>query len=242
MGPFLEPAPGRLVRLSDRYALSADVGDTWTQVERIRLREEDLADAIAEVDGFLHESGTTRASWWLTERSTPTEEAFLAAGLQRLEEDYIFAAMVLTSEPPAVEGLEVREVETLEEYAEARRLSLAAFADPRQRLPSDEDLATEWEHRLDPRFAVWIDGRMASVGRGVYTRAGCYLMGGSTAEWARGRGAYRATVRARWDEAVRRGTPALAVGAGPMSRPILERLGFEQVLEFRRLESVRSDA
>ena len=54
------------------------------------------------------------------------------------------------------------------------------------------------------------------------------------------RGAYRAVVRARWDEAVRRGTPALAVGAGQMSRPILERLGFEQVLQFRRLESVRS--
>ena len=65
-------------------------------------------------------------------------------------------------------------------------------------------------------------------------------MGGSTAEWARGRGAYRAIVRARWDEAVRRGTPALAVGAGAMSRPILERLGFVQVLEFRRLESVAS--
>ena len=52
--------------------------------------------------------------------------------------------------------------------------------------------------------------------------------------WARGRGAYRAVVRARWDAAVARGTPALAVGAGPMSRPILERLGFEQVLQFRR--------
>jgi hypothetical protein len=229
------------VRVTDGYTLSADVGDTWAQVERIRLRGEDIPDAIADVDGFMHESGARRASWWLTERSTPGEDAFLAAGLQRLEEDYVFAAMVLTSEPPAVEGLEVRRVETVEEYAESRRLALAAFADPRQRVSSDEELAAEWEHRIDPRFAVWIDGRMASVGRGVYTRAGCYLMGGSTAEWARGRGAYRATVRARWDEAVRRGTPALAVGAGPMSRPILERLGFEQVLEFRRLESVRSE-
>jgi hypothetical protein len=26
-----------------------------------------------------------------------------------------------------------------------------------------------------------------------------------------------------------------------MSRPILERLGFEQVLQFRRIESIRSD-
>jgi hypothetical protein len=48
-------------------------------------------------------------------------------------------------------------------------------------------------------------------------------------------------VRARWDEAARRGTPALAVGAGPMSQPILERLGFRQVHQFRRLESVRCE-
>jgi hypothetical protein len=36
-------------------------------------------------------------------------------------------------------------------------------------------------------------------------------------------------VRARWDAAVERGKPALTVGAGPMSAPILERLGFEHV-------------
>jgi hypothetical protein len=242
MGPFLEPTAGRLIRITDRYALSADFGSTWTQVERIRMREDELPEAIADVDAFMHEAGTKRASWWLTERSTPQEEAFLAAGLERLEEDYLFAAMVLTSEPPADEEIEVRQVETLDEYIESRRLALAAFADPRQDSPSDEDLAAEWEHKADPTFVAWLDGRMASVGRGVYTKAGGYLMGGSTAEWARGRGAYRAVVRARWDEAVRRGTPALAVGAGPMSRPILERLGFRQVLQFRRLESVRSDS
>jgi len=240
MGPFLEPAPGRLLRLTDGYALSADFGNTWTQVERIRLSEEELPEAIADVDAFMRESGTGRASWWLTERSTPREEAFLAAGLQRVEGDYLHAAMVLTAEPPGVGGIEVRQLTTPEEYAESRRLSLEAFANPHQRNPSDEDLAAEWEHKADPTFAAWLDGRMAATGRAIYTRAGGYLMGGSTAEWARGRGAYRAVVRARWDEAVRRGTPALAVGAGPMSRPILERLGFEQVLQFRRLESVRS--
>jgi hypothetical protein len=242
MGPFLEPVPGRLIRLTGGYALSADLGDSWAQVERIRLREDELSGAIADVDAFMHETGTPRASWWLTERSTPGEEAFLAAGLRRVEGDYLHAAMVLTSEPPAVQGIEVRQLETVEEYVESRRLALDVFANPDQRNPSDEELAAEWEHRADPRFAAWIDGRMASVGRGVYTRAGCYLMGGSTAAWARGRGAYRAVVRARWDEAVRRGTPALVVGAGSMSRPILERLGFEQVLQFRRLESVRSDS
>jgi hypothetical protein len=241
MGPFLEPAPGRHLRLTDEYALSADFGQTWAAVERIRLREDRLAAAVADVDRFMRESGTPRASWWLTERSTPSEEAFLAAGLHRDETDYLHAAMVLTTEPPTVEGVEVRPVETAEEYAESRRLALDAFANPHQRDPSDEDLAAEWEHQVDPIFAAWLDGRMAATGRAIYTRAGGYLMGGSTAEWARGRGAYRAVVRARWDEAVRRGTPALAVGAGSMSRPILERLGFEQVLQFRRLESVLSE-
>lgn len=242
MGPFLEPAPGRLRRVADGYVLSADLGQTWAQVERIRLREDDLADAVADVDTFMRETGTTRASWWLTERSTPSEEAILAAGVHRDEADYLHAAMVLTVGPPGVEGVEVRPVVTFEEFVESRRLALDAFANPHQRNPTGEELAAEWERQTDPIFTAWLDGRMASVGRAIYTRAGGYLMGGSTAAWARGRGAYRAVVRARWDEAVRRGTPALAVGAGPMSRPILERLGFEQVLQFRRLESVRSDS
>jgi GNAT superfamily N-acetyltransferase len=43
---------------------------------------------------------------------------------------------------------------------------------------------------------------------------------------ARGRGVYRALVQARWRAAAARGTPALTVQAGRMSRPICERLGF----------------
>jgi hypothetical protein len=241
MGPFLEPAPGRLRHIRDGYVLSADFGQTWAQVELIRLGEDELATAIADVDGFMRESRTERASWWLTERSTPDEEVFLAAGLQRVEGDYLHAAMTLTTEPPEVAGVEVRPIETLEEFVESRKLAVDAFANPHQHWPSDAELAAEWEQQADPIFAAWLDGRMASVGRAVYTRAGGYLLGGSTAAWARGRGAYRAVVRARWDEAVRRGTPTLVVGAGSMSRPILERLGFVQVLQFRRLESVRSD-
>lgn len=101
-------------------------------------------------------------------------------------------------------------------------------------------LRHEWDTLHEPLYAAWLDGRIASVGRAAFTRVGGYLTGGATAGWARGRGAYRAVVRARWDAAVERGTPALAVGAGDMSRPILEGLGFRQVLQFRRLESVRS--
>jgi hypothetical protein len=42
-------------------------------------------------------------------------------------------------------------------------------------------------------------------------------------------------VRARWDAPVRRGTPAVVTQASSMSRPTLERLGFETAGEIRIL-------
>jgi len=236
-GPFMEPAPGRLLRVTERFTLAGEVGHTWAAVERIRLQGDAIAEAVADVDAFMREAGNARASWWLTERSTPgdLEERLLAAGCRRDESDYLHAALVLTREPPAVDGIEARRIETFAEFVESRRLQRGVFGSE-----SVADFEAEWEQLPDPVYAAWIDGRMAAAGRATFTRAGVYLTGGSTAPWARGRGAYRAIVRARWDAAVAAGTPALAVGAGPMSRPILERLGFEQVLQFRRIESVRS--
>jgi hypothetical protein len=233
----MEPAPRLLLRKGDGYTFAATVGHTWAAVERIRLG--DVEAAVDEVRALLHESDTKRASWWLTEQSTPDdlEERLLAAGATRDDADYLHAAMLLTREPPRVDGVEARQIESLEEYIEARRLSHDAFANPHESMEGDEQLERDWTELTDPVFAAWLDGRMASTGRVTFTRVGGYLMGGATAEWARGHGAYRAVVRARWDAAVARGTPALAVGAGPMSRPILERLGFEQVLQFRRLET-----
>jgi hypothetical protein len=233
----MEEAPGRRLRVTDRYAITAEVGHTWTAVERIRLRGDEVAAAVAAVDAFMHEAGTIRASWWVCERSMPhdLEERLLAAGCSIVDDDYLNAGMLLTREPPAAEGLEARRIATYDEFVESRLLQREVFT-----ATSVENFEAEWEQLLDPVYAVWIDGRIASVGRVIFTRVGGFLISGATAEWARGRGAYRAVVRARWDAAVARGTPALAVGAGPMSRPILERLGFEQVLQFRRVESVRS--
>lgn len=225
----MRPAPGLRRLVTAPYTITAEAGHAWTAVERLRLRADEVEGAVAAVDAFMREAGTLRASWWVCERSTPDdlEQRLLAAGCSVVDDDYLHAAMVLTREPPAVQGVEARLLETTAERLEALAVQQAVFG---------VDVTSE------PEYAAWIDGRIAAVGRTIWTRVGGYLVGGATAEWARGRGAYRAVVRARWDEAVRRGTPALAVGAGPMSKPILERLGFEQVLQFRRLESVRSGA
>jgi hypothetical protein len=229
----MEPAPGRTLVVEEEYAFAYDLGHRWAACEGFRVRDVDRV--VAEVAALVASSGAEVCSWWLTERSTPVdlEQELLARGLLLTESDYLHAGMLSTTAPPEVPGIEVRRVETLADHAVARRLTKPEL--------TDEQLAAEWELGREPAWLAYLDGRPASVGRAIYTRVGAYLMGGETAEWARGRGAYRATVRARWDEAARRGTPALAVGAGPMSKPILERLGFEQVLQFRRLESVRSE-
>jgi GNAT superfamily N-acetyltransferase len=63
-----------------------------------------------------------------------------------------------------------------------------------------------------------------------------WLAGGVTLPAFRGRGIYRALVRARWDDAVRLGAGALVVIANvDTSYPILERLGFQAAGRVRLL-------
>ena len=80
-------------------------------------------------------------------------------------------------------------------------------------------------------YLAYVDGEAIASADVIFFPFAAFLSGASTNRSYRGRGAFRALVRARWDEAVRRGTPALVVGAGRMSRPILERIGFTTVAE-----------
>jgi hypothetical protein len=78
-------------------------------------------------------------------------------------------------------------------------------------------------------YVAFIDDELVGVANSLFTPHVVNMMGGSVRPNARGRGAYRALVAARWRDAVARGTPALTVQAGAMSRPILERVGFVPV-------------
>ena len=81
-----------------------------------------------------------------------------------------------------------------------------------------------------------IDGEPVAHARAFPGPRGLLLDGAATLPSARGRGAYRALVAARWEEAVARGTPALAVQAQETSRPILEACGFEVVCTMYEVE------
>ena len=96
-------------------------------------------------------------------------------------------------------------------------------------------LPKTWQDTVNVMHAAWLDGELVAAGTSAPTEHGLLLYGGATAPHARGRGAYRALLHARWQEAVGNGTPALITQGGSMSRPILERLGFERVGEIHML-------
>src|SRR5438270_201874 len=90
-------------------------------------------------------------------------------------------------------------------------------------------------HADEVVYLAYIDGKPVARASGSFGEHGVTLFGGATLPEARGRGAYRALVAARWEDAVARETPILVTQAGPMSRPILAELGFREVCEIRIL-------
>ena len=136
----------------------------------------------------------------------------------------------------------MRSASTADEWADFRELQDSVFDNPPERRPTREQLLAEFPRTPAILFGAWLDGELVGAGAATPSSRGMLLWGGSVRSDARGRGCYRALVRARWNEAVRRGTPALTVSANDQSSPALRKLGFERMLEFRRLEDVTSSA
>jgi GNAT superfamily N-acetyltransferase len=202
----------------------------------LRLRAAADVETVAdEVRTWFAERGRRKFTWLVSDSSTPRDlhERLLRLGAQPDPDEPVYSGMVLTKPPPAVEGVEVRAIETFEEYAAVRELgwNLVGLSEEERAEPRARLRAT-WDDYQDVdivSFAAFVDGRVVAAGGVQFTPYGAYLAGGSTHPDYRRRGCYRALVRARWDAAVERGTPLLAVQAGAMSKPILERLGFEQI-------------
>jgi hypothetical protein len=237
-------APGDERIETDRFTLYVGAGSTWNTVQRQRFPLEQVDDVLAEVRAALVARGRTQTQWEVGS-SAPSGlvEALLERGLVPDKDPYA-VALVLTSEPPAIApAFAARQVETLEELEAAARVQWEAFGATPEEIEEARRLLPE-RFRDSPtlRHAVWLDGKIVCTGTASPTQHGLVLYGGATSPQARGRGAYRALIRARWDDAVARGTPALITQGGSMSRPILERLGFERVGEVHMLLDVFSTA
>ena len=244
-GRFMEPSAGTILVKTPRFVVVAGADGVWASVQGVRLLDGEVADAVAEVRELLRPTGTRVVGWWLTDRATPidVEERLLGAGVRLVEHDYRLDGLLATTPPPpGPPDVQVFRAATAEEWAAVRELQDGVFDNPPERRATREQLLTEFGRTNTALFGARLDGELVGAGGATPSSRGMLLWGGSVRAQARGRGCYRALVRARWDEAVRRGTPALTVSANDTSGPVLRRLGFEKVLEFRRVEDVLSEA
>ena len=207
---------------------------------RLRFPGETAARRVDEVRAWFADRGRERFTWWVGGSATPGDlfERLTAAGAEPWAEEPLIATMLATEPPPPVGGVEVVPADTYERFALAQEVSWRASGLPDEETTERRSrLADRWERRRpeETTFLALVDGRPVASGSMIVCPFAGFLSGAATLPEARGRGAFRALVRARWDEAVRRGTPALVVGAGAMSRPILERIGFRVVSETRVL-------
>jgi hypothetical protein len=204
---------------------------------RLRFAPDTVADRTAAVRRWFRDQGRDEFLWWVGTSATPPdlEDRLLADGATPWE-DGMIASMLTEEPPPEVEGIEVRRVETFEDFVVAREIAftVAGFTE-QQSAEIQATLPAKWQARIraddGAAYLAYVDGAAVASGDVVFLPFAGFLSGASTLLEFRGRGIYRALVRVRWDDAVRRGTPALMVGAGAMSRPILERIGFRAVAE-----------
>jgi hypothetical protein len=241
------PAGSSVTRYADER-ICVIQGPTWAGISGPRARNEHELD---ELITFVHElvPADKRQTWWLGPSARPENivELLEARGFRPAADGPECRAMVLTSPPPETPaGIDVRRVESFEDFAAAREVQWDAFAIPDERrevqrphMRNEFDEAIE--HGTPLTFLATLDGKPAATGMALPSERGVFLIAGSTATWARGRGLYRALVRARWDYAFERGTPALVTEALiGTSYPILRRLGFAEVCTIRRFEETRA--
>jgi GNAT superfamily N-acetyltransferase len=230
-------------------------------VEAIDLTEDDVAAAVGEQVAFFTGLGEHGAEFeWKVyghDRPASLETHLRAAGFVPQDEEAFVVGrtddvLAATADLSAVDasradGVRLREVTSATVEADAVAITAmhdAVWGQPSpglaQRLVAEQQhdpwalrihlAEVEGEHGPQVVSAAWLRMRRLPDGTpGPF--AG--LWGGSTLPGHRGRGIYRALVRARVLQAAAQGVPYVQVDASPDSRPILTRLGLV-VLDWTR--------
>lgn len=209
----------------------------------------DVAAVVGQARAIARDHDKTIVAWWIGPEHDQLVPAFEAAGVVNRDTPGFEATengMALVSAPAGErpDGVEIRPVETLEDFLAGWSVVETTFGMPPQ---SEDELHKRYEEYLEERtigeaFIALVDGKAVGNAFAAFGDAALNLFGGSVLPEARGRGIYRALTFARWDRAVERGTPALTVQAGKMSMPICERLGFEFVDRSRVFVDERAES
>jgi RimJ/RimL family protein N-acetyltransferase len=204
-----------------------------------------VAAPVAMVREWFAARGREQFVWLVGPSTTPADldHRLLALGAEPNPGGSDYMAMVLDHEPPpSPADIELRRVETFADYTAMWEVMFEGFDMPREeRAAIRATLRERWAAAADDAgrwaYLALVDGvpvAECSVRRTVH--GPLWLAGGATLPSFRGRGIYRALVRARWDDTVRLGAGALVVIANvETSYPILERLGFHATGRVRLL-------
>jgi GNAT superfamily N-acetyltransferase len=240
------PASTRRI-VTPHFTIILSPSPTQSVTSHVRLSLGELDAVIAEARRHVRDAGYVRNIWQLG----PSAPAGL--GQHLLERGFVRStrppfepratAMVMSERPviaKASPGVEARLVSNIDEYRTAIEIAMAAFNE------SPED-AAGWMKAIPELWAshdgihmythlAFLDGRPVGFGFATVANGGVLLGGSGVLEEARGHGVYRALVAARWEEAARLGHLGLVIHAGSMSKPILERCGFQAVGEIESFD------
>ncbi len=239
---YVEIGPDEERIVDPRFVVLCTPGRHFWSAGVGRVRFDAEIDApLAEIRSLVRARGYEAAVWTVGSHATPSDIVAELTG-RALELEGISDTLVLTRAPSrAVAGdLDVRTVRTLEDHIASIEVAAEGFgwppADRRDALDHAEaSFRAEQEGGHTARLLALDEGRPLATGRAWLAPEGVYVGGGATLPSDRRRGAMTSLLVAAWDDAVRRGTPAVVTYGGSMSSPILIGLGFEKVGEVAHL-------
>ena len=202
---------------------------TWVTYTRLAADEVDAA-----IDAVLAAHGAGGELEWKTfDLDTPADlrARLIRRGFEPEEREALLALDLAAVDDALWQAApcEIRQLTAVEDFVYLAAVHSAIDGDDWSHF--GEQLGAEYlaaPERMGV-FVAFVGDRPVSTGwiRFHPGRAFADLWGGATLPGYRGRGIYRALVAARARAALARNARFLTVDAGPMSRPILERLGFQ---------------
>lgn len=225
---------GLRVEIDDRIRRTIGLDDSgWFAVEWSDLNEGTADEAIAaEIARFTALGHGFEWKYYDYDGPSDLEDRLRAAGFVAGEDESVMIGSIATmprgGPPEGVRIVEVRDEAGVDALLAVNRIAFGRDHDRFRETLLAQIRRGDDAHVLVLAMAEDVPVSAARLEMPARGRFASLWGGGTVPQW-RGRGIYRALVTYRADLAAARGFRYLHVDASPMSRPILERLGFVRI-------------